>query len=794
MLRHNFLIAIRRLFKNKLNTTVNILGLAVGLTSVILMLLYIKYETTYDTFNTDYDRLFRVERNYKSLIQNELWDSSPYVLSKSIQNDFPEIENAASVRTTSNYLTFEDVMYQEDHGMFVDYSFLELFTIKFKQGNKNNALVSPMSIVVSESLAKKIAPQGNLLGKTIWIDKKHNFIVKGIFEDIPENSHLRVDYLLSFNSYNQVTGYKENAGWNANNATVYIKLSNLADEKQVDQKIKGYLETHITSDDESQQLLSLRPVVDIYTKTASVRGGGGKRSDIIIIYLFLSVVIFTAFISILNYINASTAEVINRELEIGIKKVLCISKTQLRYQFISESLIVVIAAFVIAIVLLLMTLPLFNVLVDKDLSLNLGNHWLFFLKIFSGVILVGILSGLYPVLFLSSLKISSFLQGNTSIRRRTVLRKVLVVFQLAIVMPLIFISILIIEQINFIEKKDIGFAKQNLLVARVETPDETTYERLSSMKSRLLENSNISEVTISESAPFNGGAQQMSVNWEGSSERDKIFLRTHSVDYDYIDTYKMEIVEGRGFSKDYGTDLENACIINETTLRVFGWNNAVGKTLDNGRLKIIGVVKDFNDFTLFKKIPPMVLIMNQQNGNAYYVSARVNPNDRKATQKVVNNLFNNNFPNNPLNFKFLDTEFDISYLNSLKGVIRIFIFFSILAIVLAILGLYSLVSFSLKTQRKMIAVRKVLGANISNLFLLLLKEHLLLFVIAAVIGLLTVYFVSFKAMSVFAYHQEIKLIYLLISALLALFVVLISVSGKIFTASKENPIKAISSE
>lgn len=794
MLRHNFLIAIRRLLRNKLNTAVNILGLAIGLTSVILMLLYIKYETSYDNFNTDYDRLFRVERNYSSRIQSELWDTTPYELSKALVSDFPEIENAASVEETSRYLKYEDVMYQENNGMFADNEFLEMFTFNFQQGNKSEALASPMSIVISESLAKKLSPQNDLLGKTIWVDKKHNFIVKGIFEDIPENSHLNIDYLLSFSSFSQVTGYKENAGWDSNNATVYVKLNKFANDQQLSQKLTGYLETRITSNDGSQQLLSLRPISEIYTQTASVRGGGGKRSDIIIIYLFLSVVIFTAFISILNYINASTAEVVNRELEIGIKKVLCISKAQLRYQFISESLVIVMIAFTISMLLLFMTLPFFNIMVDKNLSLSLSNDWLFLLKIFSGVLIVGALSGLYPVLFLSSLKISSFLQGNASIKRRAVLRKVLVVFQLTVVMPLIFISIIIIKQINYIEKKDIGFSKQDLLTARVETSDETSYERLKSMKSRLLENSNITDFSIADSAPFNGGKGGLSINWEGSQENDKVILRSHGIDYDFIDTYDMKIIEGRGFSKDYGTDVENACIINETALKVFGWDTAVGKTLDNGRLKVIGVVKDFNDFTLFKKIPPMVLLMNNVRENAYLVSIRTNPNNRLETQKFVNNLFNNSFPNEPIDFKFLDAELDANFLNSLKGVTKIFIFFSILAIVLAILGLYSLVSFSLKTQRKMIAVRKVLGANIASLFILLLKEYLLLFAIAAVLGLLSVYLISFEAINVFAYHEEIKVIYLIISALLALFVVLISVSGKIFAASKENPITAISSE
>lgn len=793
MLKHNFIIAIRRLLKNKLNTTVNILGLAIGLTSVILMLLYIKHETTYDYFNDDFDRLFRVERNYTSQIQNELWDNTPYPLAETLKRDFPEIENAASVQLTSRYLTFDDVMYHEKNGMFVDNEFLQIFTLKFKQGDQKEALSSPMSIVISESLARKLSPQGDLLNKTIWIDKKHNFTVKGIFEDVPENSHLSIDYLLSFNSYAEVTGYTENAGWDVNNVTVYIKLNKLADQNLLSQKMKGFLESHTTSNDGIQQMLSLRPIVDIYTKTASVRGGGGKRSDIIIIYLFLSVAIFTILISVLNYINASTADVINRELEIGIKKVLCISKAQLRYQFVCESLVIVTISFAISILLLLLSLPLFNAMIDKELSISITKDWLFLLQIFSGVILVGALSGLYPVLFLSSLKISAFLQGNASIKRRTTIRKVLVVFQLAVVMPLIFISILIIRQINFIENKDIGFEKQNLLVERIETPDENSFQRLESMKRRLLQNPNITNVSISSTAPFKG-AGEVSIKLEGSLEGDKVNLRTHEVDYDFIDTYKMELVEGRGFSKEYGTDLQNACLINETALRVLGWKSAVGKTLDNNRLKVIGVVKDFNDFTLFKKIPPIMMVMDQGKKGAHYVSMRVNSNDRLATQKTVNSLFNENFHSTPLEFKYLDAEFDSNYLNSLKGVTKIFIFFSIVAIVLAILGLYTLVSFSLKTQKKMIAVRKVLGASIKSLFLLLLKEYLVLFSIAAILGLFTVYAVSFKAMSVFAYHEEIKFIYLIASALLALFVILISVSSKIFIASKENPIKAISSE
>lgn len=791
MLRYNFRIAIRRIFKNKVSAGLNILGLAIGLTSVVLMLLYIKYETTYDQFNDDYDRLFRIERNYISRIQDELWDSTPYPLAKSLVSDFPEVENAACTQPTSRYLTYEEEMYEEKYGMFADNEFLQLFTFKFKEGNRKNALESPMSMVVSASLAKRLAPQGDLLGETIWIDKKHSFVVKGIFEDIPERSHLKVDYLLSFQSYEQDTGYRENVGWDSNNVTVYVKLGSQADEKLLAPKLEGFLDAHYMVDG-TKQSLSLRPIGEIYTKTAAVRGGGGRRSDAMIIYLFLSVAIFTSLISLLNYVNASSAEAINRELEIGIKKVHGISKAQLQYQFIAESFVLVFIACLVAAGLLSLTLPGFNALIDKELSISFSKDWFFLLQIFLGVMVVGALSGLYPVFFLSSLKISSFLQGNASVKRRATLRKVLVVLQLAVVMPLIFTSILIIRQIRFIENRDIGFVKENLLVAKVETPDTASYERLKSLKSRLQQVPSVTEISVSRSAPFKG-ANGISVNWEGSLEDDKILLRSHTVDYDFINTYQMKIVAGRGFSEDYGADVQNTCIINETAARIFGWEEPIGKTIDNKRLTVIGVVKDFNDYTLFKKIPPMVLLMNEWNATAHYVSMRVQADDRLATQTMVNRLFNDNFSDSPLDFKFLDVEFESSYLNSLKGVTKIFIFFSLIAIVLAILGLYSLVSFSLKTQKKMIAIRKVLGASIDNLFLLLLKEYLVLFSVAAVFGLLSVYLVSFKAMNVFAYHEEVKLIYLVVAALLALFIVLVSVSSKIFAASKESPLKAISS-
>lgn len=792
MFKKNFLIAVRRLLKNKGHAAINILGLSVGLASVILMLFYIQYETSYDSFNSNYSELYRVERSYISKNQNEIWDSAPYVMAGELKNTVPEIENASNINYTSNYLTFNDKMYREMKGLYADNTFSEMFTFHFVKGNEQEALKEPMSIMLSESLANKLYPGGDILGKTILVDKKHNCVVTGVFEDHPENSHLDMDYIISYNSYEEITGFKRDAGWEYNNSTVYVQLKNGGDGEVVSEKIKDILTSRRKQEEGVKEFLSLRPVGDIYLNSSAVRGGGvGRRSEITIIYMFIAVVIFTALITILNYINSSTAQLMYRELEIGIKKVLGSSQRHLVSQFIAETWVMTLASFIVAIVIVSLMLPFFNQLVDKEISFVFSRDWLLFVKITVAVFIVGTLAGLYPVLYLSSLKISAFLHGNSSFKRRTRLRKALVIFQLVVAMPLIFVSILITEQIKYIENKDVGFVKEGLLVSRVETSGEQDMERLRSLKAILLQNPAVEQVTISSSAPFNGGGQE-TVSWEGSEPGNQIALRSHAVDYDFIHTYKVKLIAGRNFSREHGMDLQQACIVNETAVEIFGWDNAVGKTIDNGRLEVIGVVKDFNDYTLFKRIPPMVLTMNE----GWYdplVTIKVNTEQQASIQQEVNALFNDYFPNDPLEFRYLNAEFDSNFLDALRSATKMFIFFSILAILLAIQGLYSLVSYSLKSQKKMIAVRKVLGASIPSLFLLMMKEYMILFAIAATLGLVSVYVAAGKLMGVFAYHVEVKFLYLMVAAMLALFVVIISVSSKIMSASRENPVKAIAS-
>jgi len=796
MLKLNFLLAIRRLKKDKKSFLINLLGSSIGFTAVFLMTLYIAYENNYDAFHANSNRLFRIERTVNDKVGSQTFDSTPYVLAEELKASFPEIAEVASLKGVSHFISVGNELFPREDGLRTDSTFLTMFSFEFLQGNQSTALSQPMSIVLSQSLADKLFPEGNALGNTVRLDKKHDLNVTGVFADYPKDSHLIMHYIISQNSYEGMYGVKPQSGWNKNYYSTYVLLNNKVEAGKLNGKIENILGRHNNFEEGSEELLSLRPITDIYLKTQHVTNNvmGGRRNDIIVIYLFIAVAFFTAFITAINYINLSTTQLVNRELEIGMKKVLGISKPQLRYQFSVESLVMIFAILVVSAELIYFILPIFNLVVDRDLTLEFNGSWFFLLKFLMGLILLGFLGGLYPVFYLSSLKLNSFLHGNTSIKRRNVLRKGLVVFQLLVAIPLLFFSVFVIEQINYLREKDIGFEKENLLTAWVPTPTNQDKGRLKVLRNTLEQNPTILNYSLSEGAPFIHSGKQEKFNWEGGETYDKIRLSSYAVDYDFLDTYKMTLAKGRWFSEEYSTDAQNSCIINETAALSLGWENPLGKTLDNGRLKIIGVVKDFNQNSLFKKIRPIMLLLDKGNDNYPLASIKVNPVNRFETQRMINELFNANFLETPIEFKFLEEGFDEGYMEALQNVMRIFVLFSIISIVLVILGLYGLLSFSLNKQKKAIAIRKVMGGSTKNIFMFILKEYMVLYAIATSVGLLLTYFAVIKISETFAYSVGVKIVDFFSVILISLLVVLMTVSGKIWSVSKENPLNAINRE
>ncbi|MEL6560959.1 MAG: ABC transporter permease [Bacteroidota bacterium] len=792
MTTHHFRIAVRRLFRNGKSSLASIFGITVGLTATILMLFYIQYETTYDHFHDDHKRMFMVERIYQNSRISEIYDSNPYPLAQALSEQIPEIEKAFNVSRTAEYFEYDGQFYRERNGLFADNEFLETFQFRFTEGNKSNALSAPMSMVISESISKKLDPYGRVIGKTIRINKNHDFTITGVFEDYAENSHLNVDYILSYESFKALKDFNPYNDWKSrfSNST-YIKLTEFSDPFAVDLKIKDFLKNYSDKDQGFEEYLSLRPVTDIYLHTGKVKGGIGKRSEITLIYLFLGVVIFTIVITALNFINSTTAQTMSREPEMGIKKVMGSSRLDLVMQFFAESAVLIIVALFFALLLSAMLLPTFGDTLYRSLEFDFTRDWKFLLQVIGGSFLVGILAGFYPIILLAKLKLSSFLHGVSSLHRKSKLRKFLVVFQLLVTIPLIFTAFVISEQINFLQTKDLGFNKYNLLRAPVKT-GAINEEKINYIKETLAKNNDIISTSFSKTAPFHSGnALDVSLT---EFPKEKFRLRTHYIDPDFIDTYEMEIIEGRQFSKDLSTDKTDGIIINQATQRLFGWENAIGKTFNNGELKVIGVVKDFNDYTLFKKIRPMAMRMYQTTDDQLFVTIRVKGNNHFETQKYVNNLFNEEFPSEPIQFQYLESNFDIGFIASLESVNKMFIFFSLLAVLMTGIGLYSLVALSARMQQKMIAIRKVLGAGAKDLFLMMLKEYLILYIIATSIGLIASYLISATAFNVLPYHVSIGPEHLVIPGIIAFLLVFISVVHKITTTVRSNPVDAIAKE
>lgn len=794
MLKLNFLLVLRQLKKDKKTFFINLLGTSFGFTAILLMALYISYENNYDSFNENSENLFRVERTVNDKSQSQIFDSTPFELAKELKTSFPEIANASGARTVSNYLSANEEIFPRNEGLITDSNFLSMFSFDFLEGDKNSALSQPMSIALSKSLADKLFPNGTAIGKTVFVNKKYNFTVTGVFADYPKDSHMNMEYMISSSSYEGIYGIKPEKGWAENYMCTYILVKDKTQAEPLSQKMANVLASHVEEQEGTTELLSLRPITDIYLKTLDVRSDamGGIRNNVIVIYLFIAVAFFTGFITTVNYINLTTTQLVNRELEIGMKKVLGISKAQLRYQFIIESLLMVFGVIIVSTILVLAILPLFSLVVDRNLSLGFSGNWLFFLKVFVIILSLGLLSGLYPVLYLSSLKINSILQGVTSIKRRSFLRKGLVLFQLLIAFPLIFLSVFIISQISYLNNKDTGFEKEDVLLAWIKTPKPEDRELLKVIKDKLLQNPNITDYSISTGAPFFASGDEIKLNWEGGEANDKLLMSSYTVDYDFQKTFKIAMLKGRWFSEDFSTDAKNACIINETAASILGWKNPIGKKLDDGRLTVIGVVKDFNQFSLFQKIPPMMLSMNNEDLAYSLVSIKTRADNRSDTQKFINETFNTNFIDVPVEFKFLDVGFDEGFMTALQNVMKIFILFSVISILLVIIGLYSLISFSLTMQKKMIAIRKVLGASTKSLFILILREYMILYSIALAISLLLTYFTVIQVSKVFAYSVGITWLNFLSVILMTLVIVLFTICGKIWTTSRENPLNAIS--
>jgi putative ABC transport system permease protein len=780
MLKNNLKILLRNLLKNKLYSLINISGLAVAMAAFILIMLYVRYETNWDKFNENYDQIYRVELSRKDSDGRERSTDTYYPFADVLVKDYPGITNAARIRRIwwEFLSSSKDRIFYENEGYFADQSLFEIFTINFIKGSPRTALVEPMSIVLTEDLAQKCFPSEEPIGKTIRLNNKHDLKVTAIMENPPLNSHFQYSYFISFASHKIIRWDPAN-NWGNRFLQTYILLQDGIDKSELAKQVSWVLDRFIQNNDNKVHLV---PLARIHVEPIET-----------VLSLFAIFSVFGLLLACINYTNLATAYSTVRTREVGIRKTVGAKRWSLIKQFLGESIFFSVIALILAYVLAEIVLPLFNLIMHRELNIQYFDQWQFVVFMISMAIIIGIGSGFYPAILLSSFQPMKIFRGDSKWGKGTILRKGLVIFQFLISVVLIFGTIILWKQISFMKHKELGFDKQNLLITTIPASDKMNIENWQVLKHQLIQHPNIVNVALSEIVPFYG-ANSAVLKTEGASEQERIHFIRNAIDYDFIMTYGIKLRQGRNFSGQFSTDKTEACIINETAVKNFGWDDPIGKKLvsvDNKTYTVIGVVEDFHQYSLYMPIPAYFMTVkdNLRYDNAY--SIKIAPHNIQNTRDFITQKFKSFFPGSPVDFKFLSEDLDKETLDIVSQIGETVAFFAILTIFIASIGLFGLVSFMAEQRTKEIGIRKALGASINQILKLLTIDFLKLLIIANLIGLPVAYFVSKGFLQDFAYRITFQPWMFLFTGCIALGIAMMSVSYVAIRASNKNPVEAL---
>ncbi len=790
MFKNYLKIALRSMKRHKIYSFLNITGLTIGMTCFILILLWVQDELSFDKFHENANQLYRVITEQHHSGQVTRTSETQFPLAVALKNDFPEISNSARLLTKwgNKFIKYKSNSFNENRVFFADPSFLEMFSFPLQKGDPETALLEPYSIVLTQETAYKYFKNEDPIGKILQIDyfnKLTDFKVTGILKNIPHNSHLQFDFLLPFHLFD----YSDVADpWSTvDNYQTYVLLNKYASLKEINQKIADYKSKHVPG---SHDKYYLQPLTRIHLYS-DVKFDSPANSDIRYVYFFTVISIFILLIACINFMNLSTARSANRAKEVGLRKVIGAQRIQLIRQFFGESLLYSFVAFVCAIIFVIAILPLFNNLSGKTLSIAGYRSAYIFLFLLGVTIMTGGISGSYPAFFLSSFTPVSVLTGSlSSMMRRTksnFFRKPLVIIQFSISIILIIGTLIVSSQLRFLQNKNLGFNKDNLIYIPVRGDLAQNYK---SLKRELLGNPNIKGVTAANILPKHGNESLLD-EWEGNTDDDKIVVNITSVDYDYFKTLNMKIVQGRNFSKAFPADLSEAVIVNEEAVRQMGMVFPIGKRLWGKR--IIGVVKDYHYKSLHEPIEPIVLSLT--NRWLYFIFIKINSHslDLAGTIKSIKDVYEKFVSEYPFEFHFLDTDIDNFYYKE-KQIHKTFTYFTFLGIFIACLGLFGLASFTAEQRTKEIGIRKVLGASVSSIVLLLTKEFTKWVLISNLIAWPFAYYAMNKWLQNFAYHINISVWLFIISAGLTLVIAFLTVSYQSIKAALANPVESLGYE
>ncbi len=790
MIKNYFKIAWRNLLQNKTFSLINILGLALGMTCSLLIMLWLKDELKRDKFHANDKRLYRVMENQFYSGDISTFSSTPGILAENIVKDVPEIEMASQMLWEEQPLFTVGNIFDKEKGRYVQKDFLRMFSFKLAKGDAATALAKTDAIVISKNLAKKYFKDEDPIGKMIKIDNKENVMVTGVLEDIPELSSLKFDFLLHFEQWQKKNDWAKE--WGNNGPRCYVMLAPNASIDKVNAKIKGYIKSK-NKDSNVDLFLQNYGESYLYSDWDNGKQNGGR---IEYVKIFSIVAIIILFIACINFMNLATARSLRRAREIGVRKVVGAGKRQLVAQFIGESLFVSFLAVCLSLLIVALIIPSFNSLTEKKLSVNFLDPS--FLLIILGLTLTtGIISGSYPALFMSSLKpiivLKGFLKFNFG---ATLFRKVLVVFQFALSIILILGMIVIYRQIEFIHNRNLGFAKEDLLYIPLEGDLQKTYL---TFKDELLKQPGIKAVSSAQSSPLEVGSSTQGVRWPGKDTTKLILFSNNPITYDYVKTMGIELINGRDFDPSYSLDTSNY-LINEAAAKKIGYKEPVGKELtmwgDKGT--IVGLMKDYHHNSLHVPIEPLILRLFKQSWTregGYWGNVIVRTERGRTKQAIasIEKLYKQHNPGFPFKYYFTDDEIAKNY-KAEYTVSKLSKYFAFIAIFISCLGLFGLVTFTAEQKTKEIGIRKVLGASVTGIVRMLSKDFLKLVLIAAIIAFPVAWWAMHTWLADFAYRVDIGWWVFVVAGIAALLIALLTISFQSIKAAIANPVKSLRTE
>lgn len=781
MLKSFINITLRNMVKQKGFSFINIFGLAIGMAVVILIALFIRNEMSYDKFHEKHDRIFRLVSNNPA--DKNSFAGTPAPLGPAMKENFPDIDDYVRLIDISGVIKYKDKLFYENRILMADNSIFAVFTFPLIKGDPKTALANNDSIVITESMAKKYFPGEEPMGKILNLDDQSDLKVTGVTADVPVNSHFHFDFIISFKRIGSLDN------WGAWNYFTYLLLH----ESITPGRLKEKFETWAKQFDNKNYFSSLsfkhiyyQPITRIhfqYNRYNMEPTFDGKY-----IRIFGAIALVILILACINFMNLSTARASGRAKEIGVKKVVGASQLKLIKQFIGESLLLAFIAHMIAVLLVQLVLPVFNNFSARNLSIDYSDP-MFVLGILGLILFTGVISGFYPAFVLSSFKVTTVLKSRTDGGTRSLARDMLVVFQFTIAIVLMIGTIIILRQLNFLRNTNLGFNMKDVINIPLKSRD--LMKKASILKKEFLRVPGVESVSANGYLPTSMNRNQ-SAWWEGQLKSEKTTMWVISIDRDFMDTLQIKMIEGKDFIKRFKSSGDNAYVLNESAVKHIGWKSALGKAFSiygqERRGLIVGVTGDFHFRSLHHSIDPCAMIVYDEYGS--HLSLRINTPHPKATINALKNKWKELVPNLEFDYYFLEDNYNKLYRTEIKSG-QLIIYFTLLCIFIACLGLFGLSSFLARQKTKEIGIRKVFGASVSIITRSLTGKFIRLVIVSNLLSWPIAYFILNNWLQNFAYRIDINIWAFLLATVLSFMISLFTVSYQSIKAAMTNPINTL---